>query len=386
MHILILGARSPVALEWARAFKSSGYTVSVADCIKFPLTRFSNCIDHFFYYASPRHHLNIWCEQLINYIKKNSISLVIPTTEEAFYLSYKHAVLSKFTTLFVADFSLMRQLHHKGDFAKLVQNFTIKTPKTIAVSDKETLLNIYTHKIKEKVIKPAYSRFASATLIKPSLDQLIAIDSISPQFPWIIQDFIAGRELCSFTVFKEGKVMAHSSYQPIYRAGKGAGIYFKPDLSEKIIQFVHEFGTNTQFTGQAGFDFIEDADENLWVLECNPRGTSGIHLFNKQHKELSQQIILNTSESLYSTATQPLTFKFAMLFVAFPHHFKNCKKWWADYQIANDILNHPNDNNIRFLQWLPTLEMFYISLKHKRSIWQATTEDIEWNGESLDEY
>ena len=386
MHVLILGARSPVALEWARAFKSEGITVSVADCIKIPITRFSNCIDHFFYYVSPRHHLDKWCAQMIEYIQNHTITLVIPTTEEAFYLSFKYSTLSRYTHLFVDHFSLMQQLHHKGNFAHLVQNYTIKAPETIMVCDKTTLLNICAENKKDKVIKPVFSRFASATLIKPTLDQLVAINTISPKFPWIIQTFIKGRERCSYTIFKKGKVLVHSSYLPTYRAGKGAGIYFNPDLSEKIVQFVHEFGANTQYTGQAGFDFIEDENGDFWVLECNPRGTSGIHLFNKQHHDLINQVISNTSKSLYSTAIDPLAFKFAMLFIALPHNLLNLKKWWRDYQLSLDILKHPDDTKPQLFQLIPTIEMLYLLLRHRHSIWQATTENIEWNGESLDEY
>jgi len=50
MHVLILGARAPACLEWARAFDEAGWTVSVGDSLGQPLSRFScynqNLIPH----------------------------------------------------------------------------------------------------------------------------------------------------------------------------------------------------------------------------------------------------------------------------------------------------------------------------------------------------
>ena len=36
--------------------------------------------------------------------------------------------------------------------------------------------------------------------------------------------------------------------------------------------------------------FIESADGRMHVLECNPRGTSGIHLFSDQPEALVQAL------------------------------------------------------------------------------------------------
>lgn len=45
--------------------------------------------------------------------------------------------------------------------------------------------------------------------------------------------------------------------------------------TEKII-----FSLGSKFTGQLAFDFIETVDGRLVAIECNPRATSGIHLFS----------------------------------------------------------------------------------------------------------
>lgn len=47
MHVLILGARAPACLEWARSFDEAGWTVSVGDSLSHPLSRFSRSAQHF---------------------------------------------------------------------------------------------------------------------------------------------------------------------------------------------------------------------------------------------------------------------------------------------------------------------------------------------------
>jgi hypothetical protein len=45
------------------------------------------------------------------------------------------------------------------------------------------------------------------------------------------------------------------------------------------LNWVQSFVSRTQFSGQIAFDFIESAEGQVWAIECNPRTTSGIHLF-----------------------------------------------------------------------------------------------------------
>lgn len=49
---------------------------------------------------------------------------------------------------------------------------------------------------------------------------------------------------------------------------------------EEIYEWVRQFVQATGFSGQVGFDFIETEDGQLYAIECNPRATSGIHLFH----------------------------------------------------------------------------------------------------------
>ena len=78
MRVLILGARAPACLEWARAFSQAGWTVTVADSLAQPLSRFSRAAEHFVRLPEPRHDPEAWIEALaVSYTH-----LTLPTNRE----------------------------------------------------------------------------------------------------------------------------------------------------------------------------------------------------------------------------------------------------------------------------------------------------------------
>ena len=128
---------------------------------------------------------------------------------------------------------------------------------------------------------PFMKRYSPAQLakVRPSSDA-----------PWVAQRFVPGQEYCSFSVLVDGQLRAHSSYQPRYRVGRGSGIYFHSCAPAPIRAFLEQFGRATGYTGQVGFDFIEDQQGRFHVLECNPRATSGVHLFDDQRVQLVERV------------------------------------------------------------------------------------------------
>lgn len=379
MHCLILGARSPVALEWCRILKSMDYTITAVDSVHWPISRFSKFQDKYLSLPSPRFAFKKWREQLVQYVKDHKVDHLIPNAEEAFYVAYIKDELSEYCKVWTADFALMYSLHHKYDFTEMVQELSITAPQTWLLNSNEALPLATS----ELVFKPVFSRFANKTLIMPSEAELLTINL---KEAWGAQVYVKGIEYCSYSVFDEGRLIAHTAYQPTYRAGKGAGYYCIPFSSKEIEKFVIEFGEQYGYTGQVGFDFIQDECGKFWVLECNPRGTSGLHLFGEMRTDLAHHMMAQTLSPLIALPNHALAFKFALCVMGLPKQLRQrqLKKWWEDYCHSSDIVYHAQDLKPALLQCLPTLEMMMIAMKHSLSIWEATTHDIEWNGENIE--
>jgi len=144
------------------------------------------------------------------------------------------------------DFQFMHRLHHKGWFAQMIQGWQVEAPETHLLETHGDLA-AFTNPA-DWVLKPAYSRFANRTLLRPRPQQLRAIQPTHEQ-PWVAQRFAAGREHCSFSLLVEGRLTAHACYHPRYRVGRGSGIWFEPTDPPTIRAFLERFGAENGYRG-----------------------------------------------------------------------------------------------------------------------------------------
>ena len=382
MHVLILGARAPACLEWARAFDEAGWTVSVGDSLNQPLSRFSRSAQHFVRLPEPRQDPTAWVEALATAIATQRIDLLLPTCEEVFYLGHGLERLKPLCRVLTSDFALLHRLHHKGHFAAMTHEWALVAPETHLLTDRQALLAI-ADEAAQWVFKPAYSRFASQTLIRPSAQQLTKVQP-SDMAPWVAQRFIEGRELCSFSVLIDGELRAHSCYHPRYRMGRGSGIYFQPSAPESVRRFLEQFGRETGYTGQVGFDFIEDRAGRFHVLECNPRATSGVHLFDNQRRSLVSSLS-NPPEHVLEPTPEPRMIALAMLLLAAPQRTLSAP-FWRDYAAARDVIVQKGDFWPLAAQMLSLTEIIGRAALRRCDLLTASTADIEWNGQPLSEH
>ena len=96
---------------------------------------------------------------------------------------------------------------------------------------------------------------------------------------WVVQAFVAGDELCSYAIASNGRLLSHMAYRPAYRLNRSSSYYFDPVEQPAIRDAVQRLVRGIGFSGQLSFDWIVDADGHPQALECNPRATSGLHLF-----------------------------------------------------------------------------------------------------------
>lgn len=379
-RILITGMRAPAALELSRLFNSKNHVVIGVDSCRFPLGRFSNSVSKYYRVSAPRVDHNIYVQELIEIIINENIDLLIPTCEEVFYISRHKKLIEKHCRISCCEFDLISKLHHKYEFSKLTNNFAIKSPKGELIDNEEALNNIDDRNI---VLKPAYSRFASKALIKPTKKE---IQNIAPTIlnPWIKQQYIEGDEYCVYAIANHGNLTAISCYKPNYRAGQGASIYFKSEDTSKLEQFVTEFIQKHQCHGQISFDFIKDNIGQFYAIECNPRATSGIHLFD-DHDEIPRAFS-NSKKSVTKPASDVCKMVgLAMVIYSLKESIKGgaFSNWRTDTKKAKDVVLNGEDIYPFFGQFLSLIEYTLVAARNLSSLLSASTHDIEWNGEEL---
>ncbi len=363
MKILITCPRAPVAIEWARIAQREGHLVTFVDSLKNPLGRYLKATNYI-RVPSPRFTFEEYKQQILTLISEHD--LIIPTCEDIFYVTkavqdtkFKHKV-------FAPDFDLLLGLHNKFT----VQNYlnkNVKFPKTRILTNADQI----DYSNQNSILKPVFSRFGTQLVTKININETISID-ITDTFPWVQQEKIFGEYICNYAVIEQGSIISHVVYRPRYLVNNAASTYFEYIDNVNCNSFIKEFAELTKFTGQVAFDFIEN-EKGLFVIECNPRGTSGLHLISNQIEITDTGLQAKNSRPFESCRVgKSIIYMFGVSSLL----NGTLKDLLKDYKKSKDVIK-----DIPFMaQLLAFGEIFIIKLRHKISFAEATAHNIEYNG------
>ena len=381
LKVLLTGARAPVTLELARTFARAGHTVLAADSVARHLLQASNCVSRSVHLPKPRPEPERFLDVLEDVVRRDHVDLIVPTCEEVFWLARGLDRLPAF----VSPLETLAELHDKSRFVRLASSLGIRVPRTALLEHQDDLERLKrTGKI---VLKPAFSRFAANTMV---LEPDVKLPKLEPRpnQPWLAQAFIEGPEMCAFAVAQAGRVTAFVAYQPLWRAGLGASVHFaslRPDdaVVVEALEITKRIVQHTQFTGQIAFDFIQSA-RGLVVLECNPRATSGIHLFGPED-HLERAYLHDLETPLQPQRQTKAMLAVPMLLYGLPRAISERRvlEWWRDFKSARDVIFDRGDLGPSAWQLPCVLETLREALRLGSSVLSATTADIEWNGETV---
>ena len=233
------------------------------------------------------------------------------------------------------------------------------------------------------VIKPSFTRFSNEVYLAPD-GRMPGCDlvALARGRDLIVQAFEPGQQICTYSLVKNGHILAHSSYRTRYTAGRGATIHFCQEQHSGSRVWVEKFVKHLGFTGQIGFDFIETEHGEAIPIECNPRLTSGIHL-------IGDCDLLNLLESVPEKSGEPLPHKgpsmisFAMMLYGLPAALKNgygLRDFCQTYLRSRDLIFSLRDPIPALMQFAVFLQFALIALYHGLNPIEATTADIQWEG------
>ncbi len=384
-NILITSGRSPVTLELARQLHHAGHKIYVADTLSLHISRFSNAVDKSFLIRSPRLYTEGFVEDLLEIVEQEKIDLIIPVYEEAIYLSQSLHRFPSHCKVFTSSFELLHELHNKWLFNQKIQQLGLDAPKTHLIQSLDDIRKL--DPAKSYAVKAAYSR-AGLKIEKLSPPHETLAIQIEPQNPWIAQEWLEGDRFCTYSVCHEGTVLAHAVYPVGYAVdGKGC-IIFEAIEHEPILRWVQTFVKETNYTGQIAFDFFETFDKRLLAIECNPRATSGAHLFRAEDR--LDQAFFNSAKTLIQPRSGNCKqLAIAMMIYGWKKNAYPNNTWGHFFKMlfgVQDVVFSRED-------LLPILAEPFVfsgiwlhSLKSKLSLPGFFMFDYEWNGDSSCSY
>lgn len=351
MKILFTGGRAPVTLELVRNFGRNGHEVHVADSITPVLSAFSKYTKAFHRISSPRFSQESFVRDLIEIINIHKIDILFPTCEEIFWIAINKEKIAEACDIRIIcdDIKTLSLLHNKYRFIKFAETEGILAPETFPYDGNNTL-------DKKNIIKPVFSRFGEDVIIAGS-------DTVKDyaEKQYILQEFIAGENICSYGFADRGVLKFNVCYRSPFKTTK-AFTAFEPFECTVINEVAKKIVEKLNFTGNISFDFIKKGAE-YYIIECNPRITSGIHIIHQ-----------NNFEELFFGKLDILLKNKSQLFI--PTIATN-------YRLLSyrDVIFCRSDIK-PFAKQLSCLRVFHsIARRNNVSLTKATVRDIEWNGD-----
>ena len=287
-RILISGARMTKALQLARYFYAAGHYIVLTDDYRFATHRFSRCVSRFCLSADITNS-ELYIQSIVNIVQQEQIDVFVPvsnTCTERVEAHIKQILLQFNCETLHGDVEQLNMLSNKYLFIDRVRALGLAAPKTYSITDPKQVLDFdFTKQQCEFILKSVvYNSMVRSNIIKlPCQTREQTVDYvnslvINEEYPWVMQEFIPGKEYCTHSTVRNGELRLHTCCESsAYLLN-----YKHVNHKTKILEWVQEFCSRLNITGQVSFDFIEsNEDGQSYAIECNPRThTAIINFYN----------------------------------------------------------------------------------------------------------
>jgi predicted ATP-grasp superfamily ATP-dependent carboligase len=378
-RVLLTCARIPTALFIARALHRAGAEVHIADPFPIHICKATNSVNTCHQITSPINNKAAYKKEILDIISKHKIDLVIPIFEDGIFLSEFYSDIASQCNIVLSDFNLLLQLHNKFDFIMLANSLGLPTPTTykydFAADDFEFIKNT------KYIVKKIFSRSGSGVEIFEAGAQINA--TLQPNGENIIQEFIPGTLLCTCSYVSNGELLLHTTYKQLIVTPNGtAAVCMQAIDDARIRNSVETFVAKIGYNGWISFDIIQKPNGDFYYIECNPRTSLGICLFNP--KTLAQTLLETTANAKIQdgvTIGTKAQIALVSLECILRRVFKGSLQFkeFKNLLSSKDIIYDSADLYPYIYQFACYIYVKYIAIKLNISFLYAGTHDLEWN-------
>jgi catechol O-methyltransferase len=202
------------------------------------------------------------------------------------------------------DREVVEKLHEKDAFMEYIQSLGLPTPEShrcTSATEVEDILGSRTNLNsneeieagKRFILKPIgvddKARSQMMTLLplpdgREATSSYLSTLTISPDNPYILQQYINGSEYCTHSLVVHGEVKAFVACPSSDMLMQYEALPADSALSMKMLEFTKRVAADggDSFTGHLSFDFLisgEADNAQLFPIECNPRAHTAVVLF-----------------------------------------------------------------------------------------------------------
>ena len=312
--VLVTGLGMAKGLTLARLFYEAGHDVIGADFEPYgvPVSgRFSKSLKKFYTLPKPNDQDGsaYYIQDLLRIIRTETVGIWVSCSGVASAVEDGQAkeVVERQTDCKAIQFDVKTtaMLHEKHTFIQKTKSLGLPTPETYDVTSRAAVHRVLHGTTKKKYIMKSVgvddaSRGDMTILPRRTVSETYSHVSnipISSDKPWVLQQYIQGKEYCTHALVVNGEVKAFVACPSLELLMHYEALSTESALSQAMFRFTEEFVSRSGggITGHLSFDFLaeETATEKgvetvLQPIECNPRAHTAVVLFNGLGHEMSQ--------------------------------------------------------------------------------------------------
>ncbi|KAL8804556.1 MAG: hypothetical protein Q9182_002471 [Xanthomendoza sp. 2 TL-2023] len=316
--ILVTGVGMTKGLVLARLFYEAGHDVIGADFEPNGVQacgRYSRSLRKFYRLPKPTAEDGsaYYINALLRVVKQDRVDLWVSCSGVASAVEDGQAkeVLERRSSCRAIQFDVATtsMLHEKDTFTQETERLGLPVPETYSVTSRDAVHKVLNQSPKRKsyIMKSVGMddavRGDMTLLPKRTISETynhVSQIPISNQKPWILQQFIKGKEYCTHALVVNGKVKLFVACPSAELLMHYEALPSDSALSRAMLSFTQEFVARSarSMTGHISFDFLVDEDANekganfmLKTIECNPRAHTAVALFSGQGQAVSNSYL-----------------------------------------------------------------------------------------------
>lgn len=312
--VLISGGKMTKALQLARFFRASGHRVVLCETKKYWLTghRYSAAVDKFITTADP--DSPEYADSLLRIVEEEAVDFYVPVCSPVASQHDSEAIetLSHRCRVIHPSPDTITTLDDKFQFARSGQALGLGTPKSFLITDPQQVLEFdFAKEDREYVLKSIpYDSVRRLDLTRLPCDSNKQTEAfvrslpISESKPWVMQEFIPGKEFCTHSTVVGGELRVHCCCE-----SSAFQVNYQHIHDEEIEAWVRRYAAGLNLTGQVSFDFIRAEDDGqLYAIECNPRTHSAITTFYESDKVAAAYLANSSNSTLTPSSSSRATY------------------------------------------------------------------------------
>ena len=380
--ILVTSSRMPFALGMVRELAASGHEVHAADDYALSPGSHSKYLAGHHVYPSPSQETEAFIDALEEIARSNGIEVIVPAFEEAFYISTQIDRLSTTATVFTGPFSTLARLHDKVAFQRLVTHLGLPIAETAVAADDAELAEAIS-RFDRYFARPAFSRGGVSLLTNTGpLAGATKVEDChpTPQSPWLVQPFVDGETVCTYSTVHDGSLSTHLMYRIPRQWHHSTGIEFESIDARESLRLIEPIVTELRYTGQISFDFLV-TDDGLSFVECNPRATDGLLLL--PHGELAHGILDPDADLFLMPPEHSVELELAVLADGFADRLRRVPQSIRDLARVHDAGDGWHDPLPTLYSVLAVAHFAGESVADHEKLFVAMAGDMNWDGDPI---